>query len=99
MLIFARAFLFKSDRHCQGACISPDKKKPVPERTPKRAVVLVTRERLVSKLSGDTAGFVHFAKRALMLYCWRAIAHAQNFVRHHPWLDEVVRVLDGHLVK
>ena len=37
------------------------KKAPVPEWTPKRAASLVTKERLVSKLSAEFACFVHFA--------------------------------------
>src|SRR5215472_3010670 len=51
------------------------------------------------KLRRDVPLFVHFAKRALMLYCWRTLARPQNFVRHHPWLDEHVGILDSHLVK
>src|ERR1700722_13646128 len=29
---------------------------------------------------------------------WWARTRPQNPVRHHPWLDKVVRILDGHLV-
>lgn len=61
--------------HPALSCISPDKKQPVPEWTPKRAASLVTKERLVSKLSGDAACFVHFAIGALMDYLWRAGAY------------------------
>ena len=55
--------------------------------------------RLMPKLRGYVLRLVHFAKRALMLYCRLALTHPQNFVRHHPWLDEHVGILDGHLVK
>src|SRR6516165_11528567 len=75
-----------------------ENKQPVPEGLRNGLGCLVTSERLVSKMGRDVACFVHLAIRAFMLYCRRAIAHAQNFVRHHPWLDEVFRVLDGHLV-
>src|SRR5689334_8739924 len=54
---------------------------------------------LVPKLGGYVALFVHFAKRALMDYLWRARAQPQNSVRHHPRLNQDIRVLNGHLVK
>src|ERR1700678_3062845 len=74
------------------------KKQPVPEWTPKRAAGLVTKERLVAKLSTDVLGLVDLAIRALMDDLWWARTGPQNPVRHDPWLDEIVRVLDGHLV-
>src|SRR5580698_4666130 len=60
--------------------------------------VLVTKEGLVAKLTSDVLGLVDLAIRALMEDLWRALTRPQNPVRHHPWLYEVVRVLDGHLV-
>jgi hypothetical protein len=56
------------------SCISPDKKQPVPEWMPKRAAGLVTKERLVSFLTGDVLGLVHFATGALMDDSWFALS-------------------------
>src|SRR4051812_6218956 len=55
--------------------------------------------RLVSKLSRDVSLFVHFAKRALVDHLWRASACSKDSIRHHPRLDQVFRILDGHLIK
>src|SRR5215469_7437269 len=52
----------------------------------------------VAKLGGYVLRLVHFAIRALMLDCGRARAKPQNSIRHHPWLDEHVGILDGHLI-
>src|SRR5690348_10068238 len=52
---------------------SPDKKQPVPGSPPKRAAGLVAKERSVSKLGAEFPRFVHFAIRALMLDCRRAL--------------------------
>src|ERR1700736_659932 len=54
---------------------------------------------LVPELGGYVPLLVHLAKRALVDYLWRASAQPQNFVRHHPRLDQDIRVLNGHLVK
>src|SRR5579863_644988 len=53
----------------------------------------------MSKLSTDVLGLVDFAIRALMDYLWRAGAQSENFVRHHPWFDQHIRIVNGHLEK
>src|SRR3954471_19064678 len=52
---------------------------------------------LVSKLIRDVALFVHFAVRALGLDAVAA-ARAQDAGRHHPGLDEHLRIFDRHVV-
>src|SRR6266516_4188243 len=73
------------------------KKQPVPEWTPKRAAGLVTRERSVSKLSGEVALFVHFAIGAFR-HNSVATSLPQDSRRHHPGLNERIRIFDRHVV-
>ena len=72
------------------------KKQPVPKWTPKRAAGLVTKERLVSKLSADFACFVHFAIGAFRNNSVAALP--QDSRRHHPGLNERIRIFDRHVV-
>ena len=81
----------RTSRACRGtirpSLASRRQKQPVPEWIPKRAADLVTKERLVAKLSSDVLGLVDFAIRALMDDLWWALTPAGS-VRHHPWLGQ-----------
>src|SRR5579862_2958945 len=85
-------------RVLKSARVSANKKTARPEWTPKRAEDLLMEERLVSKLRAEFACFVHFAIGAFRNNSVAEAALPQDSRRHHPGLNERIRIVDRHVV-